>query len=114
MLRAPSGEIIQLSRSACFGDSTMGEYLALIMVLEQAALTQANTIVVHGDSRVVIDDVLGIVPVRRQDCTYYRLQVQELMAEFALATLIWIPRARNNEADALAKLANSQNCQVNV
>ena len=105
VLRAPVGMTVHVSRRAGIGDSNRAEYLALIAVLEAAVLAGACRVIVHGDSQVVIGDVLGHVPVRTGSLHAPRLRARQLLAQFAFASLVWIPRERNEGADALARQA---------
>lgn len=107
VLQAPDGTQTAISRDAGMGDSSMAEYLALIAVLECALSHQVTHLVVQGDSRVVIDDLQGKVPVRTLHLKPYRLQAVHLLGQFACSTLIWIPRARNAAADRLATRATT-------
>ena len=103
ILEGPAGEVIQLSCAAGHGDSNEAEYLALIAVLERAVAIGIRELVVHGDSQVVIGDVLGAVPVRSAGLATYRQRVEALQNRFASLRLVWIPRARNAAADVLAQ-----------
>ena len=103
VLEGPAGEVIHISCAAGHGDSNEAEYLALIAVLERAVAIGIDELVVHGDSQVVIGDVLGTVPVRSAGLAMYRQRVAALEGRFASLRLVWIPRARNAAADALAQ-----------
>ena len=104
LLLAPDGRRVECSAPAGMGDSNDAEYLALILTLEQALAWQPDALVVHGDSQIVIDDVLGKkmpVPVLQA----HRLHAQALLARLPSVILTWIPRARNTAADKLARAA---------
>ena len=107
MLQGPDGNTIMISRCAGIGDGNLAEYLALIAVLECALDAQVHHLVVHGDSRVVIDDVLGETPrpIRTAQLQQHRRTAQRLLAQFASVQLVWIPRVRNSIADGLARHA---------
>jgi ribonuclease HI len=70
--------------------------------------------VVHGDSRIVIGDVLGSTPVRVAGLEAHRRAAQSLLAKFPSVALVWIPRAKNAAADALAKAAHAKKHAPNV
>ena len=80
---------------------------ALIAVLELAVCTGVHSLVVHGDSRIIIDDVLGAVPVRTSALGSLQMHARQLLAQFQSVSLVWIPRARNGIADALARRAQA-------
>jgi len=103
VLRSPSGATTEISFHAGDGDSSEAEYRALIAVLEAALAMRPAKLVIHGDSRVVIDDVQsqrGAVAL-----TTWRARAQDLIAQLADVTLRWIPRAKNAAADALSQQA---------
>ncbi|MDB5746695.1 MAG: hypothetical protein JWP72_1543 [Massilia sp.] len=110
LLRGPRDELVELSRAAGYGNSSEAEYLALIAVLEAALVHGAGAgeltgLTVYGDSQVVIDDVNApfehSAPVLRP----YRARVHALLARLPAATLRWVPRHRNLEADRLSQRA---------
>jgi ribonuclease HI len=105
-LLGPAGEVVELSESAGYGNSSEAEYLALIAVLEAALAQGARELTVYGDSRVVLDDVAapaaGGAPVLRP----YRDRVQALLARLPGTRLRWVPRHKNLDADALSQRAS--------
>jgi len=105
LLRSPAGEETHISRSAGHGDSARAECLALIAVLEMALAANAAPLLVQGDSRVVIDAVLGHASASGLEdlCA----EARRLMARCESAELRWVPRARNAAADALSQQAFS-------
>ena len=103
LLQAPDGHCYQYSLAGGEGDNNDAEYLALILALEQALPMHSEALVVYGDSRIVIDDVLGLLPVVSLE--RHRLHARRLLARFTDVRLVWIPRARNTAADALARAA---------
>ena len=105
ILQAPDGRIFEVHAQGAYGDSSRAEYLALHAVLKAALAHRAQDLIVHGDSRVVIDDVLAIGRTAHAlaDCRQYAL---ELIAQLHHVTLRWIPRHRNEQADRLAQQAS--------
>ena len=61
---------------------------------------------------VGIDDVLHVVPMRGPTFLDCREHVRELMSNFEPIDLVWIPRARNSVADALARSASVASAQA--
>jgi ribonuclease HI len=107
LLESPDGDIVKISAVAGRGDSCKAEYLALIAVLE-AALSRRPAparLVIHGDSQVVIEDVLLDVARSAPALSSYAAQARHLIAQLADVRLQWIPRARNAAADALSQHA---------
>lgn len=103
VLRAPDGSIRHISRAAGIGDGNAAEYLALIALLELAVSLQVARLILHGDSQVVIQDTSGQMPVRSPALAQSRAHAMRLMRQLASVELVWIPRARNKAADALAR-----------
>jgi ribonuclease HI len=106
LLRGPAGEIIEISRSAGYGNSSEAEYRALIALLEAAVRHGSHDLAIHGDSRVVVDDVNGPEHAAAQALLPYRRAVHALLAQLRGVTLRWIPRHRNTAADALSQRAS--------
>ena len=105
VLRSPEGREYRISRRAGEGDGNTAEYLALIAVLEAAVEQQPGRLIVHGDSQVVIQDVLGKIPVRTGEMEGLRARTMALLEQLGNVELVWIPRNRNRAADALAARA---------
>jgi ribonuclease HI len=105
VLRSPSGETIEISAAAGHGDSSAAEYLALIALLETALREGAEDLMIHGDSRVVIDDIQAKDGTGIRSMTHHAARVRMLMNEIGSVRLQWIPRARNASADALSRRA---------
>lgn len=103
VLNAPDGSVRHISRAAGMGDGNAAEYLALIALLELAVGLQVARLIVHGDSQVVIQDISGEMPVRTSALARSRTRAMQLMRQLASVELVWIPRARNQDADALAR-----------
>ena len=101
LLCGPHGERIEISQDAGHGNSSEAEYLALIAVLETAVQAGAHGLAVHGDSRVVVDDVSGAVP--SPALAPYRARVLALLAQLGGSSLHWVPRHKNALADALSQ-----------
>lgn len=114
LLCGPDGERVEISRRAGHGNSGEAEYLALTALLEAALLHKAPRLLVHGDSRVVIDDVKaaglqGSVAAKGLEAHRARvMQLMQLIGEVGAAdavSLRWVPRHRNGEADRLSQQA---------
>ncbi|MBB3121141.1 ribonuclease HI family protein [Pseudoduganella violacea] len=104
LLAGPAGERIEISRRAGHGSSGDAEYLALIALLETAVQMRVPELLVHGDSQVVIYDVLQQAA-NAKGLEAHRARVTQLMGLLSQVALRWIPRHRNNEADRLSQQA---------
>jgi ribonuclease HI len=107
VLESPDGDVLKISALAGHGDSCEAEYLALIAVLEAAVSRRPAParLVIHGDSQVVIEDVLSDQASSAPALSSYAMQARSLIAQLADVRLQWIPRARNAAADALSQHA---------
>jgi ribonuclease HI len=103
VLKSPSGATTEISFHAGHGDSSEAEYRALIAILHAAVEANPPKLLIHGDSRVVIDDVQ--VECGAPVLTLWREQARALIAQLSDVTLRWIPRAKNAAADALSQQA---------
>jgi ribonuclease HI len=105
LLCGPDGARVELSQPAGVGDSSDAEYRALIALLEAALEQGADDLTIHGDSQVVIGDVSGpdfhAAPVLRA----YRDRARALLARIEHVSLRWVPRHKNQIADALSQRA---------
>lgn len=108
LLQSPDGQRWEISRSIGYGNSSYAEYHALIALLELALKQQLNSMIVFGDSRVVIDDLQSGSQKYAQGLSELRQQANELMSQMPDLQLKWIPRARNQQADRLALQATQQ------
>jgi ribonuclease HI len=105
LLEGPDGIKVELAQPAGHGNSSEAEYRALIALLETAVAHGARDLTIHGDSRVVIDDVNGPALYAAPALAAYRARVQALLAHLPDARLRWVPRHRNAAADALSQRA---------
>src|SRR5690606_23765341 len=106
ILQAPDGRIIELGVTGGHGASSQAEYLALPAALDAAIQHGVSHLVVHGDSRVVIDDVLALNGRTAAALFVNRQRALQLMTHIGTVTLTWIPRHRNVAADRLSQHAS--------
>jgi ribonuclease HI len=105
VLEGPLGARVELAQAAGYGNSSEAEYRALIALLRAALDHGADELTVYGDSRVVIDDVNGPDVLAAPALAAYRAQAAALAARLARFELRWVPRHRNQQADALSQRA---------
>ena len=110
VLQAPEsdGAQIEISKDVGHGDSSAAEYLALHALLEAALAKQPARLTIHGDSRVVIDDVLARNGKTSSLLASYRQHALTLMTQLRNVELVWVPRHRNQRADALSQAHGKQ------
>ncbi|GKV33443.1 hypothetical protein SLEP1_g41961 [Rubroshorea leprosula] len=84
------------------------EYEALIYGLKLAAELKVQSIQVFSDSQLVVRQVNGSCDIRDPQLGRYASVVNRLKSRFASFQIDKIPRADNQRADELSKLASSQ------
>jgi ribonuclease HI len=104
-LDGPGGIQVELARPAGHGNSSEAEYRALIALLEAAVAHGARDLTIHGDSRVVIDDVNGPDLYCAPALAACRARACALLADLPGVRLRWVPRHKNTAADALSQRA---------
>jgi len=105
LLCGPDGARVELSLPAGVGDSSAAEYRALIALLETALEQGAADLTIYGDSQVVIGDVTGPDANAASVLRAYRDRARALLARIERVSLRWVPRHKNQIADALSQRA---------
>jgi ribonuclease HI len=106
VLTSPDGTRHTLSSPADGrGCNNEAELRALMAALEHAKQQGATTLVIHCDNSVVVEQLLGTAqePFLRLAPLFDEVRAE--LRSFESARLVWIPRHRNREADALARAA---------
>jgi ribonuclease HI len=86
--------------------NNVAEYVAAIRALEWLlAAGFRGTVVVSGDSQLVVRQMLGEYEVRTEHLKAYHDRLAQLAREFASVSWNWVPREQNARADALSKRA---------
>lgn len=87
------------------GCNNEAELRALIATLQALQLRGANSLLIHCDNSVVVEQVnlTAKKPIARLAALFD--EARALLNTFDQATLVWIPSHRNSEADALARAA---------
>jgi ribonuclease HI len=106
VLTAPDGTRHTLSSPAeGRGCNNEAELRALMAALQAAKQHGATALVIHCDNSVVVQQLLGtaLEPFLRLAPLFDEVRAE--LRSFESARLVWIPRHRNREADALARAA---------
>ena len=88
------------------------EYEALIVGLRLAHKLQVRNVKIYSDSQLVVNQVNNIYLTRTENMAAYIDQVNEQLSLFSASSIEVIPRSRNSNADALAKLASTMNADL--
>jgi len=107
LLLGPDGQRVELAQAAGDGNSSEAEYRALIALLQAAVDCGAHGLTVHGDSRVVIDDMALAAHVAAPSLRPLHGAAHALLAQLDDVRLRWIPRHKNGAADALSQRASA-------
>jgi ribonuclease HI len=105
-----TGQTIEISQPAGYGNSSEAEYLALTALLQAAVQAGVTELAIRGDSQVVVNDV-NLTPqaiAAGQGAAVlaaHRQEVCALIAQIGKVELRWLPRHRNAAADQLAQQA---------
>ena len=106
LLVAPDGTRHTLSQEAAErGDNNEAEARALIAALEVALSLGAREISVQCDSDVVVQQVAGSERTKIERLASLFERARDLLGRFERAELRLVPRARNTDADVLARAA---------
>lgn len=105
VLESSGGEQHRMARRESYGCSNAAELKALIQGLSWAQQTGVRHIDIFSDSDFVVRHVGGEVRTRTAPLQALVAEARTLLLGFRIATLNWIPRHRNGEADALARSA---------
>jgi ribonuclease HI len=89
--------------AACQNTSNVAEYLALSKVLEYAIQAGATTLMVTGDSLLIIYQLNGVFAVQSWSLEPYYLVARKLLNRLrtsgCVVTLMWVPCEQNTDAD---------------
>ena len=108
MLQSPKGDKLTYKvRLQYQATNNEVEYEALLKGLELAKSIEAESILILGDSQLVMGQVNGACEVKEERMKKYLEKVLQLIKKFKEANFVQIPREENMEADALAKEASA-------
>jgi broad specificity phosphatase PhoE/ribonuclease HI len=103
---AGTGEVL-IERAEALGLTTnnVAEYAGLIAGLRAAADLGAVDVEVRMDSKLVVEQMSGRWQIKNAGLRPLAAQAAELVSRFDTVRFTWIPRERNQRADALANAA---------
>ncbi|XP_031116903.1 uncharacterized protein LOC116020573 [Ipomoea triloba] len=104
----PEGEVLPYSftlTEQC--SNNVAEYQALILGLEIAVDMKQLRINIYGDSKLVVNQVMGLYEVRKTELVSYNNYAKILMQWLGDVTIEHVPRKENKQADALAALSST-------
>nr|XP_027067484.1 uncharacterized protein LOC113693104 [Coffea arabica] len=86
--------------------NNVAEYQALILGLETAVDMKQLHLRVYGDSKLVVNQLLGVYDVKKPELIPYYKYARQLMGYLGNVTIEHIPRNFNQQADSLARVAS--------
>ena len=98
ILKSPEGDKLKYAARL--------QYEALLKGLELAKTLGAESIIVQGDSQLIINQVNGMCEAKESQMKKYLNKVRQLVKKFKEASFIQLLREEKMEADALAKVAS--------
>lgn len=105
-IEGPGGQRIRLYLELGPITNNSAEYEALILGLETLVMRGVQTVIIRGDSQLVINQVLGAYGCKNSILMGYQNRVHDLLAKIADVTFEQISRNENEEANRLAQLAS--------
>lgn len=109
---ADSTPLVTLGRFIGRATNNVAEYRALITALEQAKTLQAKSLIIRGDSELIIKQMRGEYRVKNPDLRELYDEAQFLLHQFDNATFEHNLRHKNELADRLANLAMDRKADV--
>ena len=100
----------KLKYTACLQYQTTNnevEYEALLKGLKLAKSLRAESIVVQGDSQLIMSQENGTCEVKEEWMKKYLSKAKRLIRKFKEASFLQVPKEENMEADALTKAAST-------
>uniref|UniRef100_A0A2N9FY66 Uncharacterized protein n=1 Tax=Fagus sylvatica TaxID=28930 RepID=A0A2N9FY66_FAGSY len=108
VFKTPEGHLLKHSTRLQYPTTNNeAEYEALLTGLRIAKELGANRLKIRSDSQLIVGQVNGEYEAREDRMTKYLKLVRNAIKWFDEVKLVQIPREQNTEADALAKLASS-------
>lgn len=105
VLRLPGGDVFRIARPLGTTTNNVAEYTALIEGLEVALGHGVSELEVRIDSNLVVNQVQGRWRIKDEKLRPLAVQARRLLDRFERAEVVYVPRADNAEADALANEA---------
>jgi ribonuclease HI len=106
VVSSPEGEVLS-ERSQLLGTATnnVAEYRALLLGLQCASELGASEVDVVGDSELIAKQVRGVYKVRHEAMRPLYSEAMRALRQFDRWSIRTVPRAQNEQADALVNAA---------
>ncbi|GAA0163841.1 hypothetical protein LIER_19614 [Lithospermum erythrorhizon] len=108
LIRGPDKVVMEYAwRSTFPTTNNEAEYEALFAGLAIVKSLENTCIWVKGDSKLIMDQVRGVCGARHEPLVKYHARAVQLAKEFEQVVFEHIPRAQNEEADHVSRLATT-------
>jgi len=108
ILKSPEGDKLRYkARLEYQTTNNKAEYEALLRGLELAKSLGAESVIIQGDSQLIIIQVNGMCEAKEGRMKKYLNKVRQLVKKFKKASFVQLPREENIEANALTKAASA-------
>lgn len=97
--------LLKVSSSIGRATNNQAEYTALITSLQEAKRLGAEHVDIRTDSQLMAEQIRGSYRVRNANIRPLFEEVRKSLAAFKSYGVVYVPRERNTEADALANEA---------
>ncbi|XP_073288977.1 uncharacterized protein [Primulina huaijiensis] len=107
-VESPQGDKLMYSIKFQFlASNNEAEYEALVAGIKLALSAGARSLVVHSDSQLVVNQLNGTYEAKEEKMNQYVSRDNELLALLEIYEIKKVPKANNEVADRLAKIASS-------
>ena len=108
ILKSPEGDKLKYAARLQYQTTNNeAKYKALLKGLKLAKSLGAESVIVHGDSQFIINQVNGMCEAKESQMKKYLNKVRQLVKKFKKASFVQLLREENMEADALVKAASA-------
>ena len=108
ILKSPEGDKLKYAARLQYQTTNNeAKYKALLKGLKLAKSLGAESVIVHGDSQFIINQVNGMCEAKESQMKKYLNKVRQLVKKFKKASFVQLLREENMEADALVKAAST-------
>ncbi len=97
-----------VSEKKGFGTNNRAEYLAIIRALEEAHRLKADDTVIFSDSQLIVSQLNKKYNIKSSELRNLAEKVYALSKNFKSIKFEWTSRAKNSDADTLAKEATKK------
>ncbi len=113
VVRAADGTaLVTLGRFIGRATNNVAEYRALITAMQEAKKLGATSILIRGDSELIIRQMTGVYKVKHPDMRKLYAEAQDLLGQFQKSKIEHNLRHKNELADKLANLAMDRRADV--